>query len=258
MCMNNLDDTRKRHRIGFKVLKTTEDPNVFESQVMGSFYTMNEWKDVGDPELLIPVSAVRLSPQGRRTYRAGIHYFHKIPHADLRYVDLYPHDNVIIKFKLKGIIETGIENGVEAGVARMACPVEVMNRSMLSKDYEGSNLKKHIKLTDGQFYIDMFNNKTFPTPNVAQLKAVVERVTESYENFCKYIMFIDMFTRKHDVFQFFTKVHTALYSGPHKDKIYLEYYYKLVDLDDDMVKTNMILLKRMRKLKIRSIHGPVA
>jgi len=85
-----------------------------------------------------------------------------------------------------------------------------------------------------KFYINLFNNRTSDVPTVAQIKAVVEIATKSHDNFMKYITFIDSFDKNHEVFRFYTRLHLALMNGPVKDKIYRNYFYKMLSLDHEV------------------------
>lgn len=256
MCMDTLHNIKRRHRIGFKVVKNTSTENEFESFIMGATYVMNEWYDVGDPKFLMDIN----TSYGKKTYKGGIHYFRVVPDSESTVVINNPVDYAIIKVKLKGIIATGNEQLVEAGVARMACPVQIISGNMTLKDYQSQNLKKHIKLTDGQFYIDLFKNATsMKAPTPKEVDIICERAIRSPKAFSQYVLFIDMFNRRHDVFNFFTRGHVSIdMNRLSKHKKYREYYRKLVMFNKGMHKYYSELMRQRKKLGIRIINGPVA
>jgi len=253
MCIHKIDDVKKRHRIGYKVVLANElDENLFTSMHFRTTYRMNEWYDVGDVnELDYDIATI-----GNKPYPAGIHYFHEFPHRAWKIINDQDITNeLIVKIKVKGVLITGIEWGIDAGVCTMICPVKVVAQ-IDGKLFQQQNLKKIIDATDSSCYLDLYKNRKFNTPTFAEIKKVDEIATKSRKHFAQFVTFIDMFERKHPLFIFFTKIHLALVNI--KDKPYHKNYYRVIAQEPKMQSEFKKLELKVARLKYIQTNGPVA
>lgn len=253
MCMYKIDDIKKRHRIGYKVVLINElDENLFTSMHFRTTYKMNEWYDVGDVNKL----DYDTTSIGNKPYPAGIHYLHEFPHREWKTMNHQgTTDQAIVKIKVKGVLVTGIEQGINAGVCTMICPVKIIAQ-IDGKLFEQQNLKKIIDVTDSSSYLDLYKNRKSNTPTVAEIKKVAERTTKTRKHFAQFITFIDTFERKHPLFIFFTKIHLALVSI--KDKPYRKNYYRVIGQEPKMQSEFRKLESKVKYLKHIDTNGPVA
>ena len=253
MCMHKIDDVKKRHRIGYKVVLINElDENLFTSMHFRTTYKMNEWYDVGDVNKLdYDITAI-----GNKSYPAGIHYFHEFPHRSWKTMNHQGIKNeAIVKIKVKGVLVTGIEQGIDAGVCTMICPVKIIAQ-IDGKVFEQQNLKKIIDATDSSCYLDLYKNRKSNTPTIDLIKKVAERTTKSRKYYAQYITFIDMFERDHPLFKFFTKIHLAILNI--KDKSYRKNYNRVTAQEPEMQSEFKKLELKVADLKYIGIDGPVA
>ncbi len=234
MCLDIIDAVKQRHRVGYKIIKTCdENPNIFQSTIFRSTYLMNEWYSVGDPEKLDYELASRISPEGRRKYPAGIHYYHTFPLDEWNRLNFVEDGaRAVIKVKLKGVIVTGMECGLAAGVCTSIYPFKISEHGHV-KQFIKENLQKLLDITDAYCYYEMFQNRGADVANPAQIQRVAERATKSPVHFANWITFLDAFSRKHLLFKFYTGVHMVLHL---KDKKYKEYYERTVKQEPKLVK----------------------
>jgi hypothetical protein len=246
MCLTYIDEIKKVHLVGIKLVHETSNKNKFASTVYGTVYTIDEWFDAGS--ILPEVESTSINGK-KIKYLAGSHYYRTLKNLFI------PENSVILKVRVRGVIATGIQDGVEAGVCRNLLPVCILPKPNPKKIKVG-DLKELIKITNCKCLIDIFNRARTIVPTIEQIKAANEFITKSKEQFVKCICFIDHFERDSSFFKFYTRVHFVLASPTRsiKASIYQKLYHSMIQMDSDMVKIEKQCTSKIQKMNIPRIN----
>jgi hypothetical protein len=244
MCLSYIDEVKKIHRVGIKLVHKTAYKNKFTSTVYGTVYTLGKWFDAGST--LPEVESISINGK-KIKYLAGCHYYRTLKNLFI------PETSVILKVRVRGVITTGLQDGVEAGVCRNILPVRIIKSK--PKVIKTGDIKDLLKITKCACLLDIFDRGTQnEIPTMEQIKSACEFITKSPENFMAAICFIDHFERDHKVFKFFTKIHLALSNSKSifVDPIYVKMYNSVAIIQDK----NMMKLNKFYSDKINAANIP--
>lgn len=193
MCLRTVDKTPVKHDYGYKVVLECA-PNVFKSEFVHTPLMLGETYQSKSTKIR--------STHDRTVYVAGFHYFLKYKQAKDYVLNSFNSQLCILRIKVEDIFATGIDNSCNctAGVAKFITPTSLMyrkSRAPSSQRKQAINIVKKDELIS--FIMKNINDEK-------NYNKIIDKITESYENFKKFTVFSDANNRFSDMFKKLTKI----------------------------------------------------